>query len=395
MASVVMPRVAVLGGGVAGCAAASRLSRLGAHVTLVEMGRGVGGRAATRKTREDKRIEVDHGAPVAEIMTPEGLAMVQELSDKGHAEAFTGTFGQLRPGASSLQPASVLPDIQRFSGTPNQSAWCQGLLDGASVQTMFGGMVRGMDAMRNDNGHVSGWRLFDKEKALMAECDWLVVSGNGVAHSRWRKAFGGEPPLAEAAIDLKDPKLDSAIAAIEGIVSSPVQAVLLGFEGDAAKAWSALPFSIAAIEGDETIAKISLQRRNDMVFVVAHSTHSFADTATGTYGSTSTAARVAGAANDVNREQEVLAELIKGVDRCLSGFSVGPCAETATFGPLLHFWGNAFPQLPAPFSSEDAFAPASRVIFAGDYVGQRTGSIEGAMLSGVAAAELLMAHVAT
>jgi len=233
----------------------------------------------------------------------------------------------------------------------------------------------------------------DKDKAVMTECDWLVVSGSSVAHSRWTKTFGGAPPLAEAASSLKDPKLDSAIAAIESVGSRPVQAAMLGFEGDAAVAWSALPFAIAEIEGDETIAKVVLQRRNGMVFVVAHSTHKFADSNQDTYGATSTAARLGGATNNASREEDVLAELVNGLDRCVAGFSLGSSAAAATFGPFLHRWGSAFPQPSQPISPDDAFAPASRVVFAGDYIGQRSGSIEGAMLSGVAAADMLKVHL--
>lgn len=402
-AAAAVPRVAILGGGVAGCAAASRLSRLGAHVTLIEMGRGTGGRATTRRTRGDKRIEVDLGAPFAEIMTAEGLAMVRELAGKGYVEAFTGIAGRLKPGSSSLMVTEEQPDKELFSGTPNMSRWCEGLLHGATVQTMFGSIVQGLQAVRTDEGTVAGWRLKDKDGELLIECDWLVVTGSGVAHSRWTKTFGGPPPLVEAATHLNDVKLDAAIAAIEGITARPVHVVWLGFQGDAAEAWSALPFSIAEIEGDETIAKIVVQRRNGMVFVVAHSTHKFADRNQDAYGSTSTSSKINNA-NNASREEEVLAELVKGLERCVAGFGLrlplldpwlafASSTQAATYGPLLHRWGNAFPQLSAQISVEDVSAPASRVVFAGDYVGQRCGSIEGAMLSGSAAAELLMAHV--
>jgi len=383
-------RVAVLGGGVAGCAAAACLSRLGAQVTLIEMGRSTGGRATTRRTREDKRIEVDHGAPVAEIMTPEGLAMAQELSSKGWIENFTERVVRLQPGVLCSPAEGALPDVTRFRGTPNMSRWCEGLLDGSSIQTKFGSMISKLEVVRNEDGAVSGWRLLDKELKCVAESDWLVVTGSGIAHSRWTKTFKGPPPLVEAAKGLQDPKLDAVLAAIEGIGSLPVQVAFLGFDGDAAAAWSNLPFAIAEVQGDETIAKIVLQHRNDMVFVVAHSTHKFAAMNQDTYGSTSTAARLGNATSSEAREAEVLAELVKGLDRCIAGFSLGVSSEAASFGPLLHRWGNAFPEVGAPISAEDAFVPASRIVFAGDYVGQRSGSIEGAMLSGAAAAEMLM-----
>lgn len=392
MSSGAAARVAVLGGGVAGCAAAARLNRLGAHVTLLEMGRGAGGRVATRRTREDRRIEVDHGAPLAEIVTDEGQAMAKELCDKGWIEGISDPVGRLEVGASSLQVDEDKRDVKRFKGKPSMSRLCEGLLDGSGVAPKFGNMVRGFETICDGEGGVVGWRLLDKENKVLEECDWLVVSGSGVAHSRWSKTFGGTPPLAEVAASVKDPKLDAAIAAIESVGSKPVQAVMLGFDGEAAAAWDALPFYVAEIDGDETIAKIVLQRRNGMVFVVAHSTHAFAEVTSGAFGSTSTAARVGGVANDSTIEEEVLAALVKGLDRCVAGFSPKPSLEAAAFGPVLHRWGNAFPASSAFDSPEDAFAPTSRIAFAGDYVGSRSGSIEGAMLSGVAAAEMVIAH---
>ena len=69
---------------------------------------------------------------------------------------------------------------------------------------------------------------------------------------------------------------------------------------------------------------------------------------------------------------------------------------TATWGPLLHRWGAAFP-CGRQFTAEPV-APASRVAFAGDYIQTdarvRIGSIESALLSGIATAEGLLATVA-
>ena len=55
-------RVAVVGAGMAGMACASRLVDLGVDVTVIEMGRGAGGRAATRREKVgDHEICFGHG----------------------------------------------------------------------------------------------------------------------------------------------------------------------------------------------------------------------------------------------------------------------------------------------------------------------------------------------
>ena len=60
-----------------------------------------------------------------------------------------------------------------------------------------------------------------------------------------------------------------------------------------------------------------------------------------------------------------------------------------TFGPLLHRWGNAFPEGPA-LPADLAICPDSQVAFCGDYVGTpaRMGSYECALLSGTNLAPL-------
>jgi phytoene dehydrogenase-like protein len=55
-------RVAVIGAGMSGIMAASRLADLGVDVTMIEMGRGAGGRAATRREKVDgTEVHFDHG----------------------------------------------------------------------------------------------------------------------------------------------------------------------------------------------------------------------------------------------------------------------------------------------------------------------------------------------
>ena len=52
-------KIAIVGAGISGCVCASQLVRAGHEVTIIEKGRGVGGRMATRRM-EGARI--DHGA---------------------------------------------------------------------------------------------------------------------------------------------------------------------------------------------------------------------------------------------------------------------------------------------------------------------------------------------
>ncbi|XYD07858.1 NAD(P)-binding protein [Methylobacterium sp. NMS12] len=66
-------RVAVLGAGIAGAAAARRLSEVGVRVRVFDKGRGVGGRMATRRVGD---VQFDHGA---QFMRAHGPAFAAEL----------------------------------------------------------------------------------------------------------------------------------------------------------------------------------------------------------------------------------------------------------------------------------------------------------------------------
>ena len=56
-------RVAIVGAGVAGLAAARRLAGHGIPVTVLEKSRGLGGRCATRRVRTGSdELRFDHGA---------------------------------------------------------------------------------------------------------------------------------------------------------------------------------------------------------------------------------------------------------------------------------------------------------------------------------------------
>lgn len=61
--------------------------------------------------------------------------------------------------------------------------------------------------------------------------------------------------------------------------------------------------------------------------------------------------------------------------------------------PALHRWGAARPD-GAALSYDDALVPSARVAFCGDYVGERPATVEGAMLSGLVAADAIVAACA-
>lgn len=85
-----MKKVAIIGAGLAGLAAAKKLRRGGMDVTIFEKSRGFGGRMATRRTGE---YQFDHGAQYFSVRGPEFFAQVTRWQDQGHvAEWAPGTY---------------------------------------------------------------------------------------------------------------------------------------------------------------------------------------------------------------------------------------------------------------------------------------------------------------
>lgn len=409
-------RVAVLGGGVAGCSFVYGLRQLtetaeagGAllkgrplEVSLFEMGRGVGGRAATRMSREMPDMQCDHGAPFFEARSDRFQAVNARLMADGFVSPFDGIVGTLRPSEGQqgwdFAAEAAAEGANRFKGTPGMNGLCRGLLGGGwpPLQTCFSTMVAAIEAPSQNTGDV--WRLFAKDSAPLGEFDWLAVASSGTAHPRWTKAFGGPPPLVTAAKALGDPQLDAALESIAAMTAEPVTAVMMAFQGAAADEWAALPWSVAKFEGDPVLGKVVVRRvtGSDTVTVVLHSTHEYSAGVAHVYGSTSTAARVGGAAaGSAEQEGDVVSELLGELRAKL--VSGGLISEKAfdgppAWGPHLHRWGNAFPGHPL-VPLPQAVCPDSRILFCGDFVDAsgdgNVEELERAALSGLLAADTL------
>lgn len=389
-------RAAVLGGGVGGCAAAGRLASAGSAVALIEMGRGPGGRSATRRSTSDERVAVSHGAPMAQIETPEGLLAAERLAAGGFLRRALRSPARVRVSgggtAFEVEEAAAPCQSATFVGVPGMSGICEGLLSdgGDNVKPFFGDMAKRFEPVLAPDGGVRAWRVFGRQGDLVAEAEWLIVTGSGVVHPRWTQIFGGDPPLAAAAASLGDAALQSAVERVAAIGAVPVQVAMLALEGECAERWADLPMDVAELRGDDVLAKVIIDRvGGGVVNVVAHSTRGFADGAKDAFGSSSTAARVGGAAAEKGREEQVLDALMEALGRFAAHMGVGVEGKDVLYGPMLHRWGNAFPEGGA-LPLEDAVCEQARVAFAGDFVGERSGSVEGAMLSGRAVAERIL-----
>lgn len=397
-ASSILCRVAIIGGGVSGCASARRLAQLApsAEITVYEIGRGPGGRASTRKTRSLPHLYINHGAPYADIRSEVGKSLLSSLGPSAIAP-FPGVRGAL-DAASGLfvsdEKDSDGDEPQYITGANGEMSQIASSLvrDIPSIETKYKTMVRGLS--RSSNGE---WSLLDKNEQVVGSADWLVVAGSGVAHPRWSNTFGGEPPLIAAEQEHPDPKLREALDVIGEQEVSPVLAVFFSCSGELARKWLSLDFNVANVKGSSILSKVMIQGGDGQesgekwCSVVLHSTEGFAVENSGVYGATSSAARVGDATSDASREDTLIEKMAEAMNHIPGMPTIDAHSkELYDYGPVLHRWGNAFPKGDA-LPEKLAFVPSSKVAFCGDYVASleqaRFGSFESALLSGTFAAE--------
>jgi predicted NAD/FAD-dependent oxidoreductase len=378
--------IAIIGAGVSGCALAAQLGRLGygGSISLWETGRGAGGRASTRRSRQDDQLAINHGAPLLNITGMPMPELMASLLEGGWVEPWTSPVATLE-GESRLNIGrpDALGHGQLFHGHGGMDRLSQGLLSLATpgqVQTHYGTLVRHLD--RSESGR---WQLLDAQQQLLGEVDWLVLSGTLLAHPRCQLIFGWpDVPLPRVAAGLRDLQLDHALITLAGIRFEARSNLLLVLDQLAAAPWRALPFSLisfdAAAQQRWGLRRVSIQPLDDgRCAVVAHSSDAFAADHLDVVGSRSAVARLLEPPADQGREEQVIAALGSALSECLAPWVGG--VDLTGADPQLMRWGAAFPIAPG-LPSELMLCSRSRVGFCGDYIaGVGFGRIEGALRS--------------
>jgi renalase len=223
--------VLVVGGGISGVAAALEVQRAGLSVVLVDRGRRLGGRMASRTT--DGR-PVDTGASYFTVSDPTFGAVVTDWRRRGLAREWTDTF-------------AVYGDPQR-SSTAGPMRWAAP----HGLRTLVDDLADGLEV---------------RSSTTLARIDpGLTVDGR---------------PYAAVVLAMPDPQarrlLDPAYAEATTALDDPYQPVLALTAGWAARAWAELDGAFR--HGDPVLAWVAddgRRRGDDAAVLVAHSTTDFA-----------------------------------------------------------------------------------------------------------------------
>lgn len=321
-------RVAIVGAGMAGLAAARELRVAGAQVALFDKGRRPGGRVATRR---DGAGAFDHGAQFCTVRDPVFEAQVEEWRRRGVVAPWPGPFRTLTRGEFGPDPR---PGQVRWCGVPGMSALARDLAEGR--------MVASGVRIRSARRAADGWRLADQDGADHGPFDELLLAL--------------PPPQAAALLPEGDP-LAAALAAIR---LAPCLAAMVVFAD--------LPDGLAggSFVADPDLAWVAHDggkpgRGGGPTFVL-HGTAAFSD-------------RWLGAAPEAVGPM-LLTALARALDRRL------PAVAACT----VHRWRHALPVVGAPPGELRDAARGLHV--AGDFA--RGGRVEGAFCSGVGAAGAIL-----
>ncbi len=358
--------LAVIGAGLSGTGLAASLRQRGydGTILLLEAGRGPGGRAATRRRRDDLLWRLDHGAPCFSFSQPPQGRLAElwnPLVEQGIVQSDRGlVVGLSETGCLVNPPDHPLLQGPRFRGVPTMASVPEALLmlAGSKTQGAFGERI---SSLRRENG----WWCFSGERRARS----LVVTGNLLAHPRSLAMLGWRDVPLRSAVPLNaDPSLDAALEQIAEMRASVRWNLMLEFPRCAGD----LPRQIwLTSEAQEKfgIERIVLHRQQDQRLGLV--VHGLDD------GSPITPASQPGLLVEQElRQRTVLTELLR------------PWPELAQALPLARSlgvmrWGASQP-LDYPLPTSLQWCEPSTVGFCGDWIdGPGFGMAEGALQSAV------------
>lgn len=330
-------RVAVVGGGIAGMAAARTLADQNARVTVFDKGRGPGGRMSTRRADE---LRFDHGAQYFTAKDERFARSVRSWVREGIAAPWQGRIGQIDAkgsiGAKTENPG-------RYVGVPGMNTVVRYLTEtlGGQSEVHFGVRVEAVHATDD------GWLLKNDQGAELGPFDAVVVA---LPAPQAAELFAELPHLREPAAAAEMRACWAAMVCFEHRIPCEFDGLFINLDGG--------PLSWAARDS-------SKPGRNDAETWVLHASPDWSE------------------ANIDMEKDKVASELLAAF---FGAVGIDPQQHTTL---MSHRW--RFAQTQAAVDGGCLFDRESLLAACGDWC--CGGRVEGAYLSGVAAAGRVLGEV--
>lgn len=352
-------RVAVLGSGIAGSAAARTLAERGVEVVVFEAGFGIGGRTSTRVTRDDFKYQFDHGAQyIGSPKTDAFQECLEEWKSVGFVKEWTGNFGSAVGSNVEVETEKK----ERWVGFPRMNSICRNLVHHRNTRVK---LQTRANALRT----IEGWSLTDsKTRKDLGTFNWLVASDrNSGSHFRRDLAEGNVEEFTTGIRNIKSVKSLTAMVAFE----KPLELKLDGvqFTGKDSQygslGWVARDSSKPGRERKDGHECWVLQSHPDAAKKLLKGK------------------RKIGEIREMAREV-LVGDFLKSLPLLAGSEKVEIPSVVLSVG---HRWGAAFPILSQEYQGMNCqLIESEKFVACGDYFGKLSGRIEGAYLSGQAAA---------
>ncbi|MBO0929473.1 NAD(P)/FAD-dependent oxidoreductase [Fibrella aquatilis] len=322
-----MPTILLIGAGLSGLTAARELTRQGHTVTVLDKGRGVGGRLATRRLGNGR---ADHGAQYFSAQSPDFQSLTQKMAQAGIVHEWH---------LEQSDPADF--KHPRWVGSEGMNGMAKYLARGLDVRT-------GCTVTRITTNE-TGWTITASEadNTLTFSADVLIIT------------IPAPQALALcAASGLVLTEADKA--ALMAIEYAPCMAVMLQLDRPSQLP---KPGGLKQTDGDDQHSPVAWLADNEQkgispnqTTITLHASHAFSQQHL-----------------DDPDQQALIPLLIADVTRYVP--------QDAIVDRQIHRWrySNAIKRHPDPFLAAQAHAP---LLFGGDGFGN--GNVEGAFLSGLA-----------
>ena len=376
--------LAVVGAGLSGCSLIGRFHQLQSNlnIALIEAGRGPGGRAASRRRRDQSGWLLDHGAPGFALKNPPSKGMKELLSPLQSAGVLQRNK---RPVLSldtdaALSPATspeACPEGGWWHGVPCMASICEALLDGAGSEQLSRQFETRVRWLERSNDH---WLLKNEDRSWGLRAQRLVISGTLLAHPRSLKMLAWDDvPLRSAVEEGVDVDLDAVLTQLQRS-QADVRWNLMVDLGVLELNGENLPAQIWLNDSAKArwqVERLVLQpQSNGRWGLVVHGLDS------------GEAIRPQSNARLLAQEQKRLVNLLPDLLKALPVVSAA-LKQATPLGVMR--WGASRP-LNHPLNAELQWCPTSAVGFCGDWIkGPGFGTAEGAIRSGVDLAEQLHA----